>query len=79
MSESRADVVQKLVDAAIHGMLNVQGVPECTADEVMSAYFTMCRRGIMLTLQVSPVEGTREALRQSVMRLLLDCADPRPN
>jgi hypothetical protein len=79
MSEARPEVIQKLVQAAIQGMLHVEGVPECSADEVMSAYFTMVRRGILLTLQVSPTHKTREALRQSVMMILLDCADPTGN
>ncbi len=75
MSRARLAVVQKLVDAAIEGMLNVEGVPECTPDEVLSAYLTMLKRGIRLTIQISPTAHTREALRQSVMQLLLDCAD----
>ncbi len=73
----RPEVVEKLVNAAIEGMLNLQtqGVPSCSASEIMSAYFTLISRGVRTMLKLSPHSATREALRESVMTLLLECAD----
>ncbi len=75
MSRTRPEVVEKLVQAAMTGML--EGVKECSGDEVLSAYFTMLRRGIQATLSLNKHHPlTRQALLDTMMQLMAECADP---
>lgn len=70
----RPDVVEKLVQGALQGMLS--SVDNCSANEVLSAYFTMLKRGIRLTIASNPGPFTRTSLQHTIMELLAECADP---
>lgn len=75
MSDSpRPDVVEKLIHGALHGMLS--SVESCTANEVMSAYFTMTKRGIRAALAANPGPLTRAALQHTLMELMVETVDP---
>lgn len=73
-SPSRPDIVEKLIQGAQQGMLT--SVQECSANEVLSAYFTMTRRAVRLSLAANPGPLVRAALQHSIMELLSDCAEP---
>lgn len=70
----RPDVVEKLVQGALQGMLS--SVDNCSANEVLSAYFTMLKRGMRMALAGNPGPLTRTALSHTIMELLAECADP---
>lgn len=75
MSDSpRPDVVERLAQGALQGMLGAVG--HFTNNEVMSAYFTMLKRGIRTAIAMSPSQATRTALSNTLMELLAECADP---
>ena len=72
----RPDVVEQLVTAALEAMTEIAAESGCSNDEIMSAYFTLVRRGIMAAQHMSPVPNkTREALRQTLYSILADVAD----
>ena len=75
---SRHDVIEQMIAVALDGMSAVAQCENASSDEVMSAYFTMLRRGInvALTLTKDPA-ATRGALRDSLYTVLADVADPR--
>ena len=73
---SRREVVEALVNAATDSMHEVARDGEASNDEVMSAYFTLLRRGIQAAVVLSnDRRTTRKALRESLYTILADCTD----
>ena len=75
----RPEVIEDLVESALDGMTVVaKRTPDITNDEIISAYFSLMRRGVHAALTVSvSLPATREALRQSLYNILLDLVEPR--
>lgn len=75
----RPEVVEALLQGALDGMTSVAvQTPEVTNDEIISAYFSLMRRGVQSALMISVnLPQTREALRQSLFNVLLDLTEPR--
>lgn len=72
----RRDVIEAIVTAAIEGMTPVVESNQATNDEVMSAYFTLLRRGIQACLTITlHQKQTRAALRGTLFSILAECAD----
>lgn len=73
---ARHEVVEGLVNGALAGMTEMARDASATNDEIISAYFTLMRRGIFGALSISNnPKKTREALRQSVYTVLADLTD----
>jgi hypothetical protein len=75
----RPEVIEELLQGALEGMTVVaKATPGVTNDEIISAYFSLMRRGVQAAMQLSTSPpATREALRQSFFNILLDLAEPR--
>lgn len=74
---TRPDVVERIVAVALDAMTEVVRDDEASNDEIMSAYFTMLRRGIHAALALTRDNAaTRKAVRESLFTVLADVADP---
>lgn len=69
------DNVERLISAALEGFATI----ESSADDALSASFTLTRRMIAAAIQMNP--ATREVLLSGVRTLMMECADTggRPN
>lgn len=77
---TRHDVIERLVTAALQGMTETAQAEQASNDEILSAYFTIVRRGIHAALSISVNPSvTRFALRQSLFTALADVADTKLN
>lgn len=77
---TRHDVVDRLIHTALEGMTKTAEETHASNDEIMSAYFSMLRRGIAaaLILTQNPA-STRSALRESIYVILADVANQKLN
>lgn len=79
-TSQRHDVIEELVEAGIEGMHRASLELHAENDEVVSAYFTLLRRGLAAALQISnDKKRTRAAFRGSLFTLLADVAEPTLN
>ena len=77
---SRVDVIEALVEAAIDSTKEVSDQLQATNDEVVSAHFTLLRRSIAAGLSLTQnKDRTRNALRSSLFTILADLADDKVN
>jgi hypothetical protein len=77
---NRHDIVEKIVTGAIEGMTPVVIRAQASNDEIMSAYFTLIRRGVQAALMItSNQSATRKSLRDSIFTLLADVTDDTLN
>jgi hypothetical protein len=75
---SRHDVIEALVQAGLEGMTSIALHEHATNDEIVSAYFTLLRRGVAAAMTITPnAEKTRLVLRTSLFTILADLVDPK--
>ena len=70
---SRVEVVEALVQGALVGMQQVASQVQPTNDEVISAYFTLIKRGIIGGIAISEDKPkTRAAMQQTLLVILAE-------
>ncbi len=75
---SRVETIEALVQSAIEGMAETADEKGATNDEVLSAYFTLMRRGVNAALSMSvDRKQSIQAMRQSLYTILADLSDSK--
>lgn len=74
MATVRSNIVEDLIAAAVEGMEPVTLEEDATANEVVSAVFTLCARTVAGLIEAEP--GLQSQLIQAAQVLMLSCSIP---